>query len=105
MTNIKKNMTAEEVYERITFPLYEGGGVDPEKLAQFLAEMLAKPVEEWKPEDGDEYWFTSSQGYVCKCTRWENDEVDKQRRDFLGVYPTKQAAEEALQEIKSKLGK
>jgi hypothetical protein len=101
MTNIKKNMTAEEVYERITGEMDE---VSPVFLSEFLADMLAEPVEEWSPEVGEKYWFIDSEGRVAEV-RWDDEGFDRRVRSFLGVYPTRQAAEEALQEIKSKLGK
>jgi hypothetical protein len=102
MKNIKKNMTAEEVYERISI---DGTKIlDVEKLTQFLANMLAETAEEWEICGGDYYWYINEGGEVSKDI-WAKVGIDYRRRDFLGVYPTKEAAEEARQEIKSKLGK
>lgn len=62
------------------------------------------PEEVWKPKDNDMYFFISETGEVG-WYYWGNDETDRGIRNFFGVYPTEQAAQKALEEIKSKLGK
>jgi len=60
----------------------------------------------WKPKEGEIYWyiFISDGAAVNSCT-WTNHNVDHARRDFLGIYQTKELAEAALLEIRRKLGK
>lgn len=58
--------------------------------------------EKWEPKDGDEYWSALSTGEPFLST-WRSDCADHSRRDFLGVYPTRKAAEQALAEIKKKI--
>jgi len=62
--------------------------------------------EKWDPKIGEKYWCVSDDGTVVKWT-WENDSADKAFRDksLLGIFPTKEAAEKALQEAKIKLGR
>ena len=60
--------------------------------------------EEWEPVEYTDYWFISALGELGKI-HWTNDEDDRKRQDFLGVYETREKAEQALQEIKRKLGK
>lgn len=54
--------------------------------------------EEW-PKKGDEYWFILHDGDVYRCD-WLNDDVDHSRRDYTGVYRTKEEAEAASDRIR-----
>lgn len=63
--------------------------------------LEAKP---WEPEVGILYWYIESTLEVGNIY-WRNSLEDKLRRDFLGVFPTKEAAEARIIEIKKLLGK
>ena len=41
----------------------------------------------------------------CYESVWRNDIIDNGRKNFLGVYPTEEACEQSIKDIKSKLGK
>ena len=58
----------------------------------------------WEPDEGKAYWFITSDNRV-EFGSWNNYEVDRDRRDFLGIYQTKELCEAALLEIRRKLGK
>ena len=58
----------------------------------------------WEPEIGQSYWTILGQGCVFTYW-WNNTEADRARRDFLGIYQTKELCEAALLEIRRKLGK
>lgn len=57
------------------------------------------PEEKWIPEKGETCWYIDDFG-EADYYYWGNDENDHARRDFLGIYPTKEAAQERLEEIK-----
>ena len=52
-----------------------------------------KKERKWKHEIGKEYWFISSIG--PNSSRWNDDEIDNGRRNFLGVYPDEESAQKA----------
>jgi hypothetical protein len=58
----------------------------------------------WEPEMNNIYWFIDERGNIYNSI-WNNDHTDIDRRDFLGIYQTKELAEAALSEIRRKLGK
>jgi len=60
----------------------------------------------WEPELGKMYWFVyiNAEGEV-QDSIWDNDKTDHRRRDFLGIYQTKELGKAALLEIRRKLGK
>jgi hypothetical protein len=58
----------------------------------------------WEPKMHDTYWYLNASGQLNGC-EWDNDNFDRARRDFLGIYETKELAEAALLEIRRKLGK
>jgi len=58
----------------------------------------------WEIKEDETYWFISDHNKPKNCI-WEDDKFDKSRRDFLGIYQTKELAEAALLEIRRKLGK
>ena len=58
----------------------------------------------WELERCDVYWHVDERGYIGK-TVWLDDTNDRARRDFLGIYQTKELAKAALLEIRRKLGK
>lgn len=62
------------------------------------------PKEEWQPEKREKYWYINESGTVGE-SHWDGFELDKERKSFLGIYPSKEAAEKALEEIKAKIGK
>lgn len=57
---------------------------------------------EWEPEIGEDVWYISAQGQVEKTT-WTYGKIDRNLRDFLGVYPTEEAAIKRRDEIKRKI--
>ena len=58
----------------------------------------------WEPSIGRLYWFIDGQSDVFDSI-WQDDIIDHARRDFLGIYQTKELAVAALLEIRRKLGK
>jgi len=58
----------------------------------------------WKPKLYDVYVYINAKGHVSDSI-WYSNESDNYRKDFLGVYQTKELAEAALLEIRRKLGK
>jgi len=87
---------------------YSGVGLDS-YLSSYTEVQLKKqgytwdtPV--WEPERKEIYWFIANES-ECFQSYWDNDKTDHDRRDFLGVYPTKELAAAALLEIRRKLGK
>ena len=72
--------------------------------AQLKADGYTWDTPAWEPNAFQLYWFIDEMCRILDC-EWEDDEVDRQRRDFLGIYQTKELAEAALLEIRRKLGK
>ena len=58
----------------------------------------------WEPKMGDDYWCITSTSEPDRSS-WTNSQVDHARRDFLGIYQTKELCEAGLLEIRCKLGK
>ena len=58
----------------------------------------------WEPEINVKYWFVKDNS-TADWAFWYNDEEDRARRDFLGIFETKEPCEAALLEIRRKLGK
>ena len=52
----------------------------------------------WEPKDRETYWFLKLSGDVESCD-WLNDNVDRMRRDFLGIYQTEALALEVKERI------
>ena len=50
----------------------------------------------------DSYWYINASGEV-KQDFWNDSSADQLRRKFLGVYPTREEAKEALGIIKSRV--
>jgi len=60
----------------------------------------------WEPEIGSNYWYIFiNAGVEVGASIWNDDQYDRARRDFLGIYQTKELCEAALLEIRRKLGK
>lgn len=60
----------------------------------------------WEPALNEKYWYIYIYGTpISACDRWENSDIDKECRDFLGIYETKELCEAALLEIPRKRGK
>lgn len=55
--------------------------------------------EKWEPEDGGKYWYIDSSGDIC-ATWWQKNKHDLFRRDYLGIYQTKEGAQTALENMK-----
>ena len=58
----------------------------------------------WEPEMYEIYWFITDYG-EGGTSKWNDDTHDQARRNFLGIYQTKELAKAALLEIRRKLGK
>ena len=58
----------------------------------------------WEPSKGKTYWCIDNRGHVFNSI-WNDDEFDHDRRDFLGIYETKELCDAVLLEIRRKLGK
>ena len=58
----------------------------------------------WEPEDGIGYWFIDERGNIYTSV-WDNDIYDNERKNFLGIYETKELCEAAVLEIRRKLRK
>jgi len=58
----------------------------------------------WEPSIDQRYWWFDSCGEVIYSI-WNDDSTDHGRKDFLGIYETKELCEAALLEIRRKLGK
>lgn len=80
------------------FDTYCGWSTE-KKLTNYTLE--AKP---WEPEEGWKYWYITSTMEADE-DRWRDHLADRLRRDFLGVFPTKEAAEARIAEIKKLLGR
>ena len=62
--------------------------------------------EEW-PQEGDKYYYMDHYGDLQNDT-WTHHKLDKERRDFLGTYRTKeeaQAVSDKVREFVKGLGK
>ena len=59
----------------------------------------------WEPKLEEKYWYIDDMGVNSSWSYWCNDDIDLNRRDFLGIYQTKELAEASLSEIRRKLGK
>lgn len=57
---------------------------------------------EWEPAEEERYWFITNLGEV-ETNLWDGVDFDKKLKNFLGIYQTKEKAEQALEVIKSKL--
>lgn len=62
-----------------------------------------KKDEKWEPEISERYYYIDDSGEV-EYGLWDAFSIDQGRRDFLGVYRTKEEAQARLEEIKRLLG-
>ena len=115
-------MTPQEIKEAIVDHKLAGwpDAISPDKLATYLHgleeriealenSLLDCPDEDccppahtpkepsvWEPKEGDRYTY-----FTLREDTWFGDkESDTPRRDFLGVYPTREAAEKAAEAIR-----
>lgn len=59
--------------------------------------MTTKKSKRWWPKEGEVYWAIDQHGIVTDfCQYFGDDKISF----FLGVYPTRRAAETALRKIK-----
>ena len=56
----------------------------------------------WKPKEGQEYWYVSSDGNVS-LMRWRDNALCNFYFEFGNCFPTKQAASEMRDKIKELL--
>lgn len=71
-------------------------------VASFIPDAL------WLPKEGEKYWFIHVPDGQVKDSQWdcpEGDEIDRERRAFLGVYKTQENALEVLSLIRKFLKK
>lgn len=74
------------------------------KKLKYENDILKKQLNELKnvknddeyPQVGDIYWFINTGGDIV-YNRWENDEVDNYRKDFLRVFKTLKECERYLE--------
>ena len=59
--------------------------------------------KKWQPKTNEYYWRICDDGDIFQAT-WTNHQVDEGRRNFLGIFKTKEEAANRLAEVKSKLG-
>lgn len=71
-----------------------------EELNELGYTLEEKP---WEPELNRKYWFIGSKG--ADWAGWCDNYIDRCRRDCLGIYPTEEACEARIAEIKKLLGK
>lgn len=67
---------------------------------------VVKPMERWKPEKGETYWFVSETGSTNSITNsmlWDGGHVDKAYYDFGNVFPSEQEAIAARDRVKKAL--
>lgn len=79
----------EEITEAI--PTYAGYSVGD-------SDVIIPPEPEWKV--GDTYFGIYDTGRVYESV-WDDDTIDHDRRDFLGIYRTKEEAEAVLVKVKA----
>jgi len=72
--------------------------------AQLKADGYTWDTPAWEIKKDEMYWFIGADADV-RHADWMNDTYDHARRNFLGIYQTKELAEAALLEIRRKLGK
>lgn len=63
-----------------------------------IEEHFELPKEEWEPKKEERYWYINNEGYIYSSI-WENDSVDYERINFLGIYQTQELAEQAKEKI------
>ena len=64
-----------------------------------LLETFTIIEEKWKPKDGGRYWLVDTSGKPV-YSYWYEDEIDLFRRDYLGIYQTKEEAQTARENMK-----
>lgn len=77
----------------------------PYTVQELLEDGWTVEQQPWEPKDEDKAWFINDEGTTVRGD-WNSAHTDWTRiSNFLGIYPTKAAAEAALVEIRRKLGK
>ena len=69
-----------------------------------IQETFEIPEEVWEPKEGMNYWYINNRG-MPELSRWDGHEYDIDRKNFLGVYKTREDADKALEDYKIKLKK
>lgn len=70
---------------------------------ELIADGFTWEEEAWEPQPSETYYFINSKGKIG-MGNWLTKNCHN-RKDFLGIFQTEEKAEQALQEIKRKLGK
>lgn len=70
----------------------------------YIEEHFDIPVEVWSPAMREDYFFIGSDGSVNE-SYWDNHQTEKDCKDFLGVFKTREEAKARLEEIKRLLKK
>lgn len=79
--------------------LYEDYYASPVETMVLLDGGYIEEVDgKWKPDLGEKYWFIGREGTVG-WSYWEEDETDKARERFLGIYQTEAEALKARDAI------
>ncbi len=76
---------------------------NPEHMMNKLNEIInalnaQMPVEPLFPRSRDLYYFLNDDGCIFHST-WDDSELDRERRDFTGIYRTESEAIEAKERI------
>ena len=68
-----------------------------------VTEPTPPPVAEEWPKKGDVYWWIMADDIndLVQESKWCYDEIDHDRREFLGVYRTRKEAQDMAEKIKS----
>ena len=96
-------------HDRASRQVWTRADIEAEEVRELIfSEMIEVNwnnfVKKW-PQIRDSYYFIIIDSAHCSTgeSYWANDEIDKARRDFLGIYRTRQEAEAALERIKKAL--
>jgi hypothetical protein len=92
-------VSSSEKYEG-TCDLYS----HPTSVTDLELDGWEEEVKAWEPQIGQNVYHPSYLTNVMERI-WCDSENDRAIRDFLGVYPTEEACEEAIKNIKEKLKK
>ena len=68
-----------------------------ETVSELERDGWVEEKAKWEPALGEKYYFPEDVGVTWSS--WRNDSIDRQRRDFTGVYPTEKEAIEAGKKI------
>lgn len=73
------------------------------ELADFTAEdwkIYEEPTKNWKPKEGESYYYICSSGVISNDTFSEGWSQDKLRRDFCNAFKTEEESKKMIEKIK-----